>query len=85
MNDLMKKLVGVNWKTTLAGVATFLSSVPGFMSAAQAWAHHQPVDWRELGFSVALTAVGAGLGAAKDGTNHSTVEQVEKATLAAKN
>lgn len=83
MNDLMKKFLGVNWKTTLAGFATFLTSVPGFMSAATAWAHHQPVDWRELTLSAALTAMAAGLGAAKDSTTHSTASQVDDATTKA--
>lgn len=84
MNELMKKLLGINWKTTLAGAATFLSGVPGFISTFTAWSHHQPVDWRELTFSVAMAAVGAGLGASKDSTTHSTAEQVSDATKAVK-
>ena len=81
MNDLMKKILGINWKTTLAGVATFLTGVPGFIAAAQAWAAHQPVDWRQVLISVALTAAGAGLGAAKDGSTHSTEAQITTSTI----
>lgn len=80
MNELMKKFLGLNWKTTLAGAATFLSGVPGFVSTFTAWAHHQPVDWRELTFSVAMAAIGAGLGASKDSTTHSTANEVDAAT-----
>ena len=81
MTDFMKKLLGINWKTTLAGVATFLTSVPGFVAAIQAWAAHQPVDWRQVLISVALAATGAGLGAAKDGSTHSTTAQVTASTI----
>ena len=45
--------ISKNWKTSLAGAAsfsmgilTFLLSVPAFMAAAQEWSAHQPVDWR---------------------------------------
>jgi hypothetical protein len=83
MNQVMTKILGVNWKTTLAGIAAFLSGVPGFVNALTAWGNHQAVNWREVLVSVALAAIGAGLAAAKDGTTHSTTAQVETATAKA--
>ena len=80
MNDLMKSILGINWKTTLAGIGSFLSGVPGFVTALQAWAAGQPVNWREVGVSAALTLVGAGLAAAKDSTTHSNAAEVDAAT-----
>jgi hypothetical protein len=69
-----------NWKTNLAGVATFLTACPGFVSAIQAWAAHQAVDWRSVLVSTALTAVSGGLLAAKDSTTHSTIAEVQGST-----
>lgn len=80
MNAFMKTLLGINWKTTLAGLLTFLTSVPGFVGALQAWVAHQPVDWRQVMFSVALAVAGVGLHSAKDSSTHSTVEQVEQSS-----
>jgi NADH:ubiquinone oxidoreductase subunit 4 (subunit M) len=77
--DWMKSLT-VNWKTNLAGIVTFLLSVPAFVSALSAWAAHQPVDWRSVIVSVALTAGGVGLISAKDSTTHSTIAQVQAST-----
>ena len=70
-----------NWKTTLAGVITFLLSVPTFVTSIQAWAAHQPVDWRTLLINIAVAAGGVGLVAAKDSSNHSTIAEVEHATV----
>ena len=84
MSELMKKLLGINWKTTLAGVLTFLSGVPGFVTAIQAWANHQAVNWREVIVSVALAAAGAGLAVAKDSSTHSTADQIQASTDASK-
>jgi hypothetical protein len=72
-----------NWKTTLAGILTFLLGAPAFVSALQAWGAHQPVDWRAVLVSVALTAGAAGLLSAKDSSTHSTVAEVSKATAQA--
>lgn len=69
-----------NWKTTLAGVATFLAGVPGFVAALEAWSHHQAVDWRQVIVSIALSAAGAGLASAKDSTTHSTADEVKNST-----
>lgn len=80
MNDLFKKVLGMNWKTTLSGLASLLLTVPQFVSAITAWANHQAVDWRPVLISVAMAVLGTGLVAAKDGTTHSTIAQVEKAT-----
>jgi hypothetical protein len=74
MKDYLK-----NWKTTLAGVVAFLMSVPAFVSALQAWGAHQAVDLRSVFISVALTAGGVGLMAAKDSTTHSTPAEVTQA------
>jgi hypothetical protein len=68
-----------NWKTTVAGILTFLMGVPSFVTALQAWGAHQAVDWRSVAVSVALTAGGAGLVAAKDATTHSTPTEVTQA------
>ena len=70
-----------NWKSTLAGVAAFLSGVPGFVTALTAWAHHDPVDWRQVGVSVALTFIGGGLASAKDNDVHSTTAQIVTSTI----
>ena len=71
-----------NWKTSLAGLCAFLTSVPGFISALTAWGQGQPVQWRQVLVSVGLAGIGAGLAMAKDGDNHSTVAEVEAATVA---
>ena len=70
-----------NWKTTLAGLVTFLMSVPAFVGAIQSVIAHQPVDWRSVALAVALAAGGGGLVAAKDASNHSTQAEVLGATL----
>jgi hypothetical protein len=80
MSALLQKILGINWKTTLAGIAAFLTSVPPFVSAITAWSNHQAVDWRQTLVSVALAAIGGGLVAAKDATTHSTSVEVEAAT-----
>lgn len=78
MTDWMKKLLGTNWKTNLAAIVAFLTSVPQFVMAITAWSHHQPADWRGAVLSI---VVAGGLAAAKDSTTHSTVAQVEQATV----
>jgi hypothetical protein len=83
MNELMSKILGASWRTTLAGIAAFLSGVPGFITALSSWAAHQPVNWREVGVSAALAALGAGLANAKDAQVHSTLLQVETSTVKA--
>ena len=79
--DLMWQSITANWKTTLAGILTFLTSVPAFVTAIEAWGRHQPVDWRSVLVSVAITAAGAGLLVAKDSTTHSTLEEVRTSTI----
>jgi hypothetical protein len=76
----MWKAILANWKTTLAGIVTFLLSVPAFVAAIQAWGNHQPVDWRSVLVAVAIAAGGAGLMVAKDSSTHSTIAEVQKAT-----
>lgn len=73
----MVKVLGPNWKTTLAALLSFAMSVPQLVTAFTNWAHHQPADWR--GAVIGLV-IAAGLAASKDADNHSTVAQVEKAT-----
>lgn len=79
------KMLGTNWKTNLTaaitGVLTLLMGIPTFISAITAWSAHQQVDWRSVLVSTALAVITAGLAAAKDSTTHSTVTQVEAATL----
>ena len=69
-----------NWKTTLGGLLAFLASVPLFVSSIQAWADHQPTNWRQA--LIALAFAGAGIigVSAKDSTTHSTVSEVSVAT-----
>lgn len=71
------KVLGPNWKTTLAAALSFAISIPQLVTAFTNWSHHQPADWR--GAAVAII-VAAGLAASKDADNHSTAAQVEKAT-----
>lgn len=70
-----------NYKTTIAGIIAFLFSVPSFVAALQAWVAHQPVDWRSVLVSVALTALGGGLVAAKDSSTHSTQTEVTQSSV----
>ena len=73
MNDVMKKILGENWKTNLAAIAAFVMGIPAAVGAITNWAHHEPADWR--GAAVALV-VAAGLACAKDSTTHSTTAEV---------
>lgn len=69
--------VRANWKTNLAAFVLVVYSAPSFVAAVEAWQNHQPANWRA---GIIGLIVAAGLAGAKDGTNHSTVAQVEKAT-----
>lgn len=69
-----------NWKTNLAALAMFAYSVPQFVAAVAAWQAGQKPDWRAA--VIGLIAA-AGLLAAKDGTNHSTIAQVQASTIEA--
>jgi hypothetical protein len=69
-----------NWKTNLASLCAFAYSVPEFVAAIKSYEAHQHTDWRSAIFGLILAA---GLAMAKDGTNHSTVAQVESATIKA--
>jgi drug/metabolite transporter (DMT)-like permease len=68
-----------NWKTSAAGIITLLLSVPQFVAALQAWGAGQPVNWRAVLVSVALSIGGVGLVAAKDSTTHSTADEIGQA------
>ena len=67
-----------NWTTNLAALAAFVSSVPQFVTAIQAWQAGQKPDWHGAVISLVIAA---GLAAAKDGDNHSTQAQVNVATV----
>lgn len=69
-----------NWKTNLAAACAFALSVPQFVTAVTAWQNGQHADWRG---AVVSLIIALGLAAAKDGSNHSTKEQVEVATVKA--
>jgi hypothetical protein len=73
MGDLLK-----NWKTSSAGVAAICSALADIAHSLSAGT---PVNW-----NVDIPAIFGGIGliAAKDSTTHSTVAQVETATVAAK-
>lgn len=75
--EKLKQVFGPNWKTNLASFVAFLATVPALVTAGENWAHHQPVDWRGAVFGL---IVAAGLAVAKDSSNHSTIDQVTKAT-----
>ena len=66
--------VKANWKTNLAALATFVYSVPQFVTAINNYRAGQPANWHE---AVVSLMIAAGLAVAKDGTNHSTLAQVE--------
>ena len=66
-----------NWKTNLAALAAFAYSVPQFVTAITAWQAGQTPNWH--GAVISLIIAG-GLAVAKDGTNHSTLAQVEAKT-----
>ena len=73
-----------NWKTGVTGLVTILLGIPSFVSALTAWGNHQAVDWRSVLVSTALIVIGAGLTTAKDASTHSTVAEVNVATVQAK-
>lgn len=73
----MWKYMQANWKTNLAAACAFAYSVPQFVTAITAWQAGQKADWH--GAIVSLI-IALGLAVAKDGSNHSTAEQVQKAT-----
>ncbi len=75
--DKVIAYVKANWKTNLAALCAFAYSVPQFVTAIQAWQAHQQPDWRAAVISLIIAA---GLAAAKDGDNHSTIAQVEAST-----
>lgn len=77
MNSVLA-YIKANWKTNLAAAAAFAYSVPQFVTAVQQWQAGQKPDWRAAVISLIIAA---GLAAAKDGDNHSTLTQVEQATL----
>jgi len=64
-----------NWRTTLTGVAGTLLNVPVFVSAIEAYAKHQPVDWRYTLITTTIAVISIGLVAAKDGATQSTTAQ----------
>lgn len=78
MSDLMKKILGINWKTNLIAAVSFLLSVPSLVGAITNWAHHQPADWR---IAIVGIITAAGLAVSKDSTTNSTAAQVQAATI----
>lgn len=69
------KLALANWKTSLAGIAAFLLSLPTLLPALHAWAEHQPVNWRQVTLSLALDAISVGLLHARDAGNQRASER----------
>ena len=69
--------VVANWKTNLGALCAFLLSVPADVTAFQQWQAGQKVDWHFAAISTLIAIIAA---VAKDGTNHSTVAQVQTAT-----
>jgi hypothetical protein len=74
------KTFGANWKTNTAAAVSFLMGVPALVTAVQHFSNHQPADWYAAIFGIVLAA---GFAVSKDATNHSTVAQVQAATITA--
>ena len=72
-----EKVLGLNWRTNLVAVMSFLYGIPQVVTAVQNWIHGKPADWRE---AIAAIVVGIGFALSKDAKTHSTVEQVEAAS-----
>jgi predicted negative regulator of RcsB-dependent stress response len=70
--------IKANWKTNLGALCAFLLSVPADVTAFQQWQAHQLVDWHFAAVSTLIAIIAA---VAKDGSNHSTIAQVQKATV----
>jgi len=69
-----------NWKTNLTATVAVIMSAQQFTVAVMAWENHQPANWRTAIISL---IVAAGLYAAKDGSTHSTMAQVQSSTQVA--
>ena len=54
----------------ISGLLSLLLGVPIFVTAVQAWANHQAVDWRNVLVSTAFIVISAGLAAAKQQNVH---------------
>jgi len=67
-----------NWKTNLVAVISFVMAVPQAVTCIQAWTNHTPCNWRLTAVSL-LVAFAAAF--AKDSTNHSTSQEVQKASV----
>ena len=76
--DWIKKILGVNWRTNLVAVISFLAGVQQFVAAIMAWSHHQPADWRG---AILAVIVAAGAALSKDAATHSTQAEVQAATI----
>ena len=81
MNELWA-YIKANWKTNLAALAAFAYSVPQFVTAIEQWQAGQKPNWHGAIISLIIAA---GLAAAKDGDNHSTLAQVEAKTAVVTN
>jgi hypothetical protein len=66
-----------NWRTDLVSLVAFIYAVPQVVETIQAWSNGQPANWKQALVALLLSA---GMAAAKDSTNHSTVQEVNKAT-----
>ena len=77
------KAILQNLKVAIPGIISFLLSIPIFVSAIQAWATGQPVNWKLVLIAVVAALNGAGNVFSKAGTSHSTVSEVEASTTKA--
>ena len=57
MKSVLQKLLGINYKTTFAGIVTWLMAIPTFANAVMSVYNHQHVDWLQVAIAVALAAV----------------------------
>jgi hypothetical protein len=74
MTDFMKKLLGINWKTTGSGIAAICTAIGDITHSIST---HTPINWN---VDVPAIIGGVGLIAAKDGSTHSTTTEVQKAS-----
>jgi predicted negative regulator of RcsB-dependent stress response len=67
-----------NWKTNLVALIAFVYTVPQAVICVQNWVNKQPCNWRSALLGLLLAA---GAAVAKDSDNHSTVNEVDNATV----
>jgi uncharacterized membrane protein YfcA len=70
-----------NWKSNVLATVAVVYSAQQFTSSVIAWENNQPTNWRQAIISLIVAAIGY---VVKDASTHSTVAQVQAATIEAK-